>query len=112
MFYVCQLQPLTERDCSFGEFVALVVAEVLTLDDALRLVATRARLISEKCSPGVSNMTSARASMDVLTPLLAGTPGLGICCFNRYAVQIFTMLRSGISTPLVLAHSTRRLAGQ
>ena len=92
--------------------MALVVADVLTLDDALRLVATRARLISEKCSLGVSNMTSVRASMEVLTPLLAGTPGLGICCFNRYVLQIFTMTRLAILTSLMLAHYTRRLAGQ
>ncbi|KAM5543727.1 hypothetical protein V8D89_002344 [Ganoderma adspersum] len=71
----------------FGEFVALVVADVLTLEDALRLVATRARLVSEKCSPGVSNMTSVRASVELITPLLARTPGLGICCFNSASHQ-------------------------
>ncbi|PIL27284.1 polyketide synthetase [Ganoderma sinense ZZ0214-1] len=71
----------------FGEFVALVVADVLTLDDALKLVATRARLISEKCTSGVSNMASVRASVEQITPLLAGTPGLGICCFNSASHQ-------------------------
>ncbi|KAI1798444.1 ketoacyl-synt-domain-containing protein [Ganoderma leucocontextum] len=71
----------------FGEFVALVIADVLTLDDALRLVATRARLISEKCFPDVSNMTSVRASVEQLTTLLAETPGLGICCFNDASHQ-------------------------
>ena len=74
--------------CSFGEFVALVVAGVITLGDALKLVATRARLISEKCKPNETSMAAVRASVEELEPFLATLPGLEICCYNRCVLRL------------------------
>ncbi len=85
--------------------MALVITGVLTLDDALRLVATRARLISEKCLPNMSNMTSVRVSVEQVTPLLAGLPGLRICCFNECVFLPWCARRL---TDAVLVHPTRR----
>ncbi|TBU27328.1 ketoacyl-synt-domain-containing protein [Dichomitus squalens] len=76
------VRPVAVVSHSFGEFVALVVAGVMTLDDGLRLVATRARLVYEKCTPGETGMTGVHASTEQLEPLLATLSGLEICCYN------------------------------
>ncbi|KAI0764750.1 ketoacyl-synt-domain-containing protein [Fomes fomentarius] len=79
------VKPCAVVSHSFGEFAALVFAGVLTLDDGLRLVATRARLIASKCVPGRTAMSAIRASADCVKPLLAKFPQLEVCCYNSSA---------------------------
>ncbi|KAI0746500.1 ketoacyl-synt-domain-containing protein [Daedaleopsis nitida] len=76
------VQPCAVIGHSFGEFAALVSAGVLTLEDGLRLVATRARLIAGKCIRGVTTMTAVRASADNIKPILESLSDLEVCCYN------------------------------
>ncbi len=65
---------------SLGEYPAAVAAGVMAPDDALRLVATRARLMQD-LAPGA--MWSVRASVDELAPLLvAAGPSVSIAAVN------------------------------
>ncbi|RYP83572.1 hypothetical protein DL769_001326 [Monosporascus sp. CRB-8-3] len=71
---------------SIGEYAAFVVAESLSVRDALTLVATRAKLMATKCKPGMSGMVSCRAPVSEISELLSATasglPGLSIACYN------------------------------
>ena len=68
---------------SLGEYTAAVVAGVLTLEDALSLVAARARLF-ERLPP--SAMLSVGLSEDEVTPLLG--PGLSLAAINGPAQAV------------------------
>jgi phthiocerol/phenolphthiocerol synthesis type-I polyketide synthase E len=68
---------------SLGEYTAAVVAGVLTLEDALGLVAARARLL-ERLPP--SAMLSVGLSEDEVTPLLG--PGLSLAAVNGPAQAV------------------------
>ena len=68
---------------SLGEYTAAVVAGVLTLEDALGLVAARARLL-ERLPP--SAMLSVGLSEEEVTPLLG--PGLSLAAINGPAQAV------------------------
>ncbi|OSD07702.1 ketoacyl-synt-domain-containing protein [Trametes coccinea BRFM310] len=69
---------------SYGEFAALTIAGVLSLKDALDVVARRAEWMSTLCKPYQTGMSSIRASADDLAPILGRHPfsHLEICCYN------------------------------
>lgn len=72
---------------SLGEYVAATVAGVLSLEDALRLVAERARLLGS-LPPGGA-MASARAPAERVLPYLAGAGGrAGIAAVNGPASTV------------------------
>src|SRR5437763_935132 len=68
---------------SLGEYTAAVIAGVLTLEDALALVAARARLF-ERLPP--SAMLSVGLSEEEVTPLLG--PGLSLAAINGPAQAV------------------------
>ena len=70
---------------SLGEFAGLVIAGVLNLSDALIFVATRERLILEKCVISSSGMVAVSLEPVKLQTLLESQQGfsdLSIACYN------------------------------
>ncbi|KAI0827185.1 ketoacyl-synt-domain-containing protein [Trametes gibbosa] len=69
---------------SFGEFAALAISGVLSLDDALLVVSKRAVLLTEKCTPNETGMTSIHGAVSQFAPLLGRLPfsHLEVCCYN------------------------------
>lgn len=65
---------------SIGEVVAAAVAGLLTLPDALTLVAARARLMQSVREPG--SMAAVYASAEEVAPLLTGSPALALAAVN------------------------------
>ena len=66
-----------------GEYAALAIAEALTLEDALRIVATRAHLIAEECPLNTSGMLACKASpLEIEEILKSETLSLDIACRN------------------------------
>ncbi|RDX46456.1 ketoacyl-synt-domain-containing protein [Lentinus brumalis] len=79
------IRPCAVVGHSFGEYAALVCSGVLSLDDGLKLVATRARLIASMCAPNNTTMSSVRASPERVEVLLGDFPYLEMCCYNSPA---------------------------
>ncbi|KZP30156.1 putative polyketide synthase [Athelia psychrophila] len=75
------ISPVAVVGHSIGEYAALVIAGVLSLQDALRLVARRIQLMLKKCPPQASGMLAVKlpsasvARLDILE-------GLSIACYN------------------------------
>ncbi|KAH9855579.1 hypothetical protein C2E23DRAFT_724085 [Lenzites betulinus] len=67
---------------SFGEFAALAIAGVISLDDALLVVSTRADLLAAKCTPSKTGMTSVRGAVSEFSPSLSAFSHLEVCCYN------------------------------
>ncbi|KAI8970630.1 ketoacyl-synt-domain-containing protein [Trametes punicea] len=78
------VQPCAVVGHSFGEFAALTIAGALDLDVALKAVSRRAEVISVRCQPYKTGMTSVKASAEELAPLLGRHPfcHLEVCCYN------------------------------
>ncbi|KAI4086904.1 MAG: hypothetical protein LQ344_007169 [Seirophora lacunosa] len=70
---------------SLGEYTALAVSGVLSLEDTLRVVALRANLMGEQCSHSVSGMLACRMSPSEASLAMAGNSELSrlaIACMN------------------------------
>ncbi|KAL7270282.1 Type I Iterative PKS [Rhizina undulata] len=68
---------------SLGEYAALAIAGVLTLKDALKLVAHRARFMAEQCKPSASGMLAVNLSPEKMDILLEESyPSLSVACRN------------------------------
>ena len=65
---------------SVGEFAAAVLAEVLTLDEAARLVVARGRLIQQLPAGGA--MSGVGVAVDEVAELVAAEPSCGIAAVN------------------------------
>ncbi|KAH9928293.1 uncharacterized protein B0H18DRAFT_1084485 [Fomitopsis serialis] len=95
---------------SLGEYAALVCAEVISLDDALRLVAQRARLTSERCPRGTSGMLAVRTDPSLVVEMLkqdAAYAGLSIACHNSNVDCVV----GGVSTQLEHLEEACRRSG-
>ncbi|KDQ09291.1 hypothetical protein BOTBODRAFT_148243 [Botryobasidium botryosum FD-172 SS1] len=70
---------------SIGEYAAMVVAGVIQAEDALSLVAHRARLMTETCELHTTGMMAVRTSPESMTETLQGVAefnGLSVACHN------------------------------
>ncbi len=65
---------------SIGEIAAAAIAGLFCLEDAVALVAARARLMQSVSAPG--GMSAVRAGLDLVAPLLAPYPDLGVAAVN------------------------------
>ncbi|KAF5317486.1 hypothetical protein D9619_013156 [Psilocybe cf. subviscida] len=79
------IKPVAVVGHSLGEYGALVAAEVLSLRDALFIIATRAKLMEERLSPAATGMVAISASAEGVQRMLDSKTGfidLSISCFN------------------------------
>ena len=70
---------------SLGEYAALVISEVLSLEDGLRLVSCRAQLLADHCTPGLTGMLAVNAAESTATKIIRESEewhDLSIACDN------------------------------
>lgn len=70
---------------SLGEYAALVTANVLSLKGALMIIASRVRLMLQKCAVETTGMIAINAGPAVVNEVLASSPsfsGLSVACLN------------------------------
>ncbi|KAG2123824.1 polyketide synthase [Suillus clintonianus] len=78
------LTPAVVVGHSLGEYAALVIAEVISLEAALFLVASRARLTWRSCASGTTGMLAIRLGEQQIKPILKNTSyaDLSVACVN------------------------------
>lgn len=71
--------------CSLGEFAALAIAGVLSLQDTMRIVASRAQMMAMECAAGESGMIACKVSPSTVDQILAfekDLAQLSVACRN------------------------------
>ncbi|KAF5377903.1 hypothetical protein D9615_006799 [Tricholomella constricta] len=79
------LSPAAVVGHSLGEYAALVIANVMSLKDALLIVANRVRLMVQKCALSTTGMVAVNLGPAALQEALQSSPDfsvLSIACFN------------------------------
>ncbi|KAL1963919.1 hypothetical protein VTN77DRAFT_7725 [Rasamsonia byssochlamydoides] len=90
------IKPSATIGHSLGEYAALYAAGVLTASEVIYLVGTRAQLLSASCSKGTHSMLAIRAPLDVVRPLLAGSP-CEVACMNQPTSNVVSGPGDGIN---------------
>lgn len=77
---------------SFGELTALAVSGVLSLEDGLKLIGTRARLMQTKWGPDRGTMLAIHSSIEMVQALIdripSGCQQIEIACYNAPMLQV------------------------
>ncbi|KAK3324851.1 putative polyketide synthase [Apodospora peruviana] len=97
---------------SFGELTAMAVSGVLSLDDALKLVAARASLMQTKWGPERGTMLAVHTSAEAVAELVASVQGLEIACFNGPKSQVVVGSQSAIEQAEAVLSQDPRFANQ
>ena len=82
---------------SFGELTALAVSGVLSLSDAIKLVATRAVLMQTKWGPDRGTMLLLGAAVETVQKIIAGKEEVEIACHNAQTSQILVGTEDAIA---------------
>lgn len=82
---------------SFGELTALAVSGILSLKDAIKLVATRAVLMQSKWGLHKGTMLLVGAAAEVVRKIISGRQDVEIACHNAPTTQIVVGTESAIS---------------
>ena len=93
----CGLQVEAVIGHSFGELTALAVSGTISLQDAIKLVATRAVLMQTKWGPHKGTMLLVAAATEVVQKLIAGKRDVEIACHNAPTSHIIVGTESSIS---------------
>lgn len=93
------IQPACTIGHSFGELTALAVSGVLSIEDALKLVATRAQLMVNKWGPERGSMLAIFAPVSVVTQVVetVGSSSLEIACLNAPNSQVVVGTKAAIA---------------
>jgi naphtho-gamma-pyrone polyketide synthase len=81
------VNPSSTTGHSLGEYAALHAAGVLSANDTIYLVGTRAKLLSSHCSRGTHSMVAIKAPFDAIKPHMAGST-CEIACMNQPTGQV------------------------
>lgn len=77
---------------SFGELTALAVSGVLSLEDGLKLIGTRARLMQTNWGPDRGTMLAIHSSIEMVQDLINSIPSgcqqIEIACYNSPIFQV------------------------
>ncbi|KAF9025638.1 hypothetical protein BDZ89DRAFT_1161644 [Hymenopellis radicata] len=76
------LKPSAVVGHSLGEYAALVLADVLSLEGALLLVANRVRIMVTKCATKSTGMIAVNLSSSSIASHIASFEDLSVACFN------------------------------
>ena len=93
----CGLQVDAVVGHSFGELTALAVSEVLSLSDAIKLVATRAELMQTKWGLHKGTMLLLGAPIETVQKIISRTPEVEIACHNAVNSQVVVGTESDIA---------------
>ena len=100
---------------SLGEFAALAVAEILSLKDALKLVAYRSSLMETKWGPHRGVMLVVRAPFAVAMDLISSTPAdsweLQIACYNANTSHVLVGTERSIAETERVIRENCRFSG-
>ncbi|MFC5220498.1 type I polyketide synthase [Streptomyces coerulescens] len=99
----CGVRPAALLGHSIGEYTAACLSGVLSLPDALRVVALRGELV-QRCAPGA--MVSVPLPADRVAELLAQAPGLAVAAVNGPESTVVS------GRPEAVADLTGQLTGQ
>nr|AOO87096.1 polyketide synthase [Alternaria alternantherae] len=93
------IQPACSIGHSFGELSALAVSGVLSIEDALKLVATRAQLMATKWGPEGGTMLAIFAPAAVVMRIVeaVGSNSLEIACFNAPNSQVVVGTQAAVA---------------
>lgn len=98
---------------SFGELTALAVSGVLSLKDALKLVATRAALMKSRWGPHKGTMLLINAGIQAVQDIIAGNSEVEIACHNAPASHVVVGTEDAISkVEKVLESNTEHIQSQ
>lgn len=82
----CGIKPVGLVGHSFGELTALCIAEVLDLQDTVKMVAGRARIVRDDWGPEKGAMMAVEAEIELVKKLVASTAAgphpVTIACYN------------------------------
>ncbi|KAK2462565.1 hypothetical protein APHAL10511_005408 [Amanita phalloides] len=94
------LKPAAVIGHSLGEYAALVIAGVLTLHGALMIVASRARIMAERCATGSTGMIAVHLGTDSLKEAMGYLrfSSLSIACYNSPTDCVVAGPRKDIET--------------
>lgn len=98
------LKPTVMVGHSVGEYAAAVIAGILTLADAMKLIAARGRLMVEQCEQG--DMAAVLAPRDQVDALLAGVEGVQIAACNGERNTVVSGTTAGIANVLEKAKAS------
>ncbi|KAG6866326.1 Type I Iterative PKS [Blastosporella zonata] len=76
------ISPVAVAGHSLGEYAALVFAGVISMQDALYVVANRVRLMVQKCVLNESGMIAVNLGPVAVHDVLSAFPDLSIACYN------------------------------
>ncbi|KFA74445.1 hypothetical protein S40288_08906 [Stachybotrys chartarum IBT 40288] len=84
---------------SFGELTALVISGVLSLEDGIKLVATRASLMASEWGPERGIMLMVHSSRDIVRDVVsaAGADDLEVACYNSKTSQVLVGSRESVA---------------